>query len=69
MIIYVKAYSIIHMPLSRVTHLETIITKLYRGDVKSQLLDYMGDIKVGPFGTKSRFKLGAYPSTGAQTDS
>ena len=36
------------------------------GKIKSQLLKYMSDIKAGPFGTKSRFKLGAYQSTGAR---
>ena len=64
MMVDVKAYSAIRAIESRYS-CRSYKNKALTHEDKSQLLEYMGHIQVGPFGTKSRFKLGAYESTGA----
>ena len=58
----VKAHSVIYVIESR-NSCRSYKNKVLSWEVKSQLLEYMGDIRAGPFGTKSRFKLGAYHLT------
>ena len=64
MMVDVKAYSVIRAIESRYS-CRSYKNKALTHEVKSQLLEHMGHIQAGPFGTKSRFKLGAYKSTGA----
>ena len=55
----VKEYSVTRSISSRYS-CKSYKNKAISGDAKSQLLEYMGHIKAGPFGTKSRFNLGTF---------